>query len=115
MRLLAALLLVTLCACNRSPDAAQEGPVPALSRSGSRWQISRGDRRIFSMANEAGKVKWAKGGETESLFVNGQVTDPKEDARLKLLLRQSRHFRDFVHRLERAGYGVSAAETPAGG
>lgn len=115
MKLLAALLLAAPLACGRSPDPAQEGPVPALSRTGSRWQVSRGERRVLSMANEAGNIRWAKGGETPSLFVSGAVSDPKEDARLKLLLRQSRHFRDLVHRLERAGYGVAPADSPAGG
>lgn len=115
MRILAMLLLAALCACNRSPDPSQEGPVPALSRTGSRWQVSRGERRVLSISNEAGKVRWAKGGETPSLFVSGAVSDPKEDARLKMLLRRSRHFRDLVHRLERAGYGVAPADSPAGG
>ncbi|MBI5200868.1 MAG: hypothetical protein HY925_04710 [Elusimicrobia bacterium] len=112
---LALAALLALCACGRSNEPAQDGPVPALSRSGSRWQVSRGDRRVFTFTNEAGKVKWAKGGETDSLFVSGVVSDPKEDARIKTLLRQSRHFRDLVNRLSRAGYGVSPAEPPSTG
>ncbi|MBI4347273.1 MAG: hypothetical protein HY553_10490 [Elusimicrobia bacterium] len=109
-----ALLLAAAFGGCRPAEPEGEGPVPALSRSGSRWQVSRGDKPVFAMANEGGKIQWAKGGETEHYFVSGTVSDTREDARLKQLVRQSRHFRDLVHRLNRAGYAVAPADRPPG-
>lgn len=110
----ALLLLVAALGACRPEQPEGDGPVPALSRAGSRWQVSRGDKPVFAMANEGGKIQWAKGGETEHYFVSGTVSDAREDARLKQLVRQSRHFRDLVHRLNRAGYAVAPAERPGG-
>lgn len=114
LRALACAALVALaascCACG-GPDKEPEGPVPALSRAGSKWQATRGDRKVFTMTNEPGVIRWTQG-ETEHPFLTGAVADPREDARLRRLVKQSRHFRDLVHRLERAGYGVAPAEAP---
>ncbi|MBI4424471.1 MAG: hypothetical protein HY554_12120 [Elusimicrobia bacterium] len=102
----AALLLAALAAC--SGPAEPEAPLPALSRPGMRWQVTRGDKAVFSMANASGRVDWGSQ-ETDHPFLTGEVLDAKEETRLRLLLKKSRNFRDFVNQLGRAGYGVSAA------
>lgn len=107
-------LAVALWAGCGEKEKPVTGPIPALSRPGLQWQVSRGERRVFSMTNEAGRVHWTKG-ETESNFVSGVVSDAREEARLRQILKQSRHFRDLVHQLERAGYGVAPADAPKSG
>lgn len=90
--------------------------MPALSRAGSRWDVSRGNRVVFRMENAPGRVEWPTG-ETPHPFVSGRVLDRKEESRLRPIVLHARHFRDLVHRLEQAGYGVGAAADggPAGG
>lgn len=93
---------------------SSSGPVPALSRTGARWQVKRGDRPVFSIVNEPGKMRWSTGA-LDHPFASGVVQDPREEPKLRLIVKQSRHFRDLVHRLETAGYGVAADGAPAGG
>lgn len=113
MRQFALAALLGLAACDRGGGVQEEAgeTVPALSRAGASWQVSRADRRVFSLVNAPGKIRWSRD-ETDHPFASGRLKDPREEARLKQLVKQSRHFRDLIHRLERAGYGVSAADAP---
>ena len=113
---LGALIAFGLAGCGgaEAPQESAVEPVPALSRAGAKWQVTRGDRRVFSINNEPGIIRWTKS-EDKHPFASGAIADPREEARLRQIVKQSRHFRDLIHRLERAGYGVASADAPAGG
>jgi hypothetical protein len=104
-------LAAALAACGRVEEPADE-PRPALSRPGSRWQVTRGDRPVMTLTNAPGTLHWSTG-EAAHPFVAGEAADQREEPRLKDFVRRSRHFRDLIHLLERAGYGVAELQTPA--
>ena len=103
-------LAAALSACGRSDEPEGE-PRPALSRPGSRWQVTRGDLPVMTLTNAPGAVRWLDG-QAEHPFVSGEASDRREEPRLKDLVRRSHHFRDLIHRLERAGYGVAEIQPP---
>lgn len=89
-----------------------EGPIPALSRPGLSWIVTRGDKTVFTMKNEAGRIRWPHG-ETDHAFVSGVVSDRREEDRLRKIVKRSRHFRDLINQLQGSGYGVAPAEAVA--
>lgn len=97
-----------LAACE-GKNSEPSGPVPALSRPGLAWTVTRGDKIVFTMKNEPGRIQWPHG-ETEHGFVSGVVSDRREEARLRGIVKRSRHFRDLINRLQSSGYGVAPAE-----
>ena len=103
-------LAAALSACGRGKE--REGPPrPALSRIGSRWQVTRGDRPVMTLTNAPGALHWSDG-EVPHPFVSGEASDRREEQRLKDQVRRAHHFRDLVSRLEQAGYGVAEIQPP---
>lgn len=109
----AALLgVLALAACEKAPPPADsEGPVPALSRVGLAWSVTKGDKPVFAMKNEAGDIRW-KAETRGHPFVSGELVEPKEEDRLRRVVKRSRHFRDLINQLQLAGYGVAPASPP---
>lgn len=113
MRMLAAVCLagaLGLAACERAAEP-DDGPRPALSRAGSRWQVTHGDRQVMLLINEAGTLHWTST-EVAHPFASGTIQDKREEPRMKDFARKARHFRDLVNRLEQAGYGVAEVPSP---
>ncbi|MCX5789126.1 MAG: hypothetical protein NTX64_11560 [Elusimicrobia bacterium] len=103
-------LAAALSACGRAEEPEDE-PRPALSREGSRWQVTRGDRPVMTLTNAPGVLHWSDG-EVPHPFVSGEASDRREEPRLKNQVRRAHHFRDLINRLARAGYGVAEIQPP---
>lgn len=112
IRAAALFAVLASAACEKAPPPGEpEGPVPALSQVGLAWSVSKGDKPVFTMKNEPGRIRW-KAETKEHPFVSGALVEPREEERLRRTVKRSRHFRDLINQLQLAGYGVAPASPP---